>query len=129
MSGRIFAFVTATKVTPGTDGRTDVEDCTEEYGWVDPHFSSWALFDSRNDATPVVNCDEDDEDLADYVREALAEYGPAEDNGDGTFYGQDEFEHNGSFFTYAVHFVRKGGASENWTERAWHPVTDGRITL
>lgn len=122
--GQIFAFMTATVVK--LDG-------TEEYGWIDPRWSRTTLLESRNDAGTVVNERESDEDLPDWVRDALGTHlGAYEDNGDGTFCGTDSFTDpdTGLDWTYSLHFVRKFfNERDGWTERAWHPATDGRIDL
>lgn len=104
------------------------EDAVEEHGWVDRGWSPYVLHESRNDAPPVVDCpEEDDERLAEECRAALEWLdGGAEDNGDGTFYAregytpfQDNFE--GWEYSYALHFVRKFYGPDGWTEEPWIP--------
>lgn len=119
--GHIFAFMTA--------DRAGLESESEEYGWIDPKWSRTELFDSRNDVTPLVDCDENDPDLADYVREALETLGAYDDNGDGSFYGQSVAGHEGAFWRYALHFTCKFHGDDGWKERPWHPVNDGHIVL
>jgi len=126
------------------DPETDtirLEDAIEEHGWIDRSWSTVTLHESRNDVRPVVDCDENDEDLEDEVRDALQWLeGGYEDNGDGTgtFYASQPYEPYTEAwrYDYAVHFVRKTSPSENgsnnvldWRETPWHPFKDGGITL
>ncbi len=121
MSGHIFGFITGHAVTPN-DG--------EENGWIDLSWSRTVLHFSRNDVRPVVDCDERDDDLAEYVRDALGTFGPYFDNGDGTFYWQDEtLSRDGWVWTYAIHVKRKFFGPNGWTEVDWHPVKNGGIEL
>lgn len=134
-NGHIYAFLTCTRVRWEEDAEGNpIEEPVEDHGWVDRSWSPYVLHESRNDVRPEVDEPEDSEDLADTVREALGRLGAYEDNGDGTFYGQDDdkpFHDNpeGWRYSYALHFTRKGGASEGYAERPWHPVNDGGITL
>ena len=129
----IFAFVTATRVKWEQDDEGNTfEDATEEHGWIDRRWSTTTLYDSRNDVSPVVDCDERDEDLADEVIDALQWLeGGYEDNGDGTFYAADSFQPYDEpwSYSYALHFVRKDLSDLGWRETPWHPVKDGGITL
>lgn len=122
-TGHIFAFLSATKITrtgPGDD------DYTEEYGYVDPSWSRTEIQESRNDCRPVVDCDIRDEDMADYVREAIEGLGYPVDDGDGRFYGQDETtDEDGASWTYSLKFVRKFYGPNGWTEEDWHPANGG----
>lgn len=117
--GQIFAFVTASTVD--SDGR-------EDNGWIDPQWSRTVLMESRNDAPPVVNLDETDDDLAEYIIDALSEYvGVYFDNGDGTFYAEDVHidTATGIHWTYAMHFKRKFFGPNGWTEESWIPSKNG----
>jgi hypothetical protein len=122
--GQIFAFMTATMVD--TNGN-DVD------GWIDPGCSMTEFCEARNYVAPVVSCDVRDNDLADYVRDALESLGAYADNGDGTFYGEDSRQDDaGNDWTYALHFVHKYQGNDgplDWRESDWHPTTDGHITL
>ncbi|MBD0739815.1 hypothetical protein [Streptomyces sp. CBMA29] len=121
--GQIFAFVTASVVR---------SNGAEEHGWIDTWWSRTELQEARNYAPPVVNLPEDDEDLAEYVRDAIGEnLGVYFDNGDGTFYAEDAHQDvkTGDHWSYAMHFKRKYLGPNGWTETDWHPVADGGITL
>lgn len=117
------------------DATSDVirlEEVIEEHGWIDRRWSSITLHDSRNDVTPVVDCDERSEDLEDEVIDALWWLeGGYEDNGDGTFYASDSYQPYTEpwNYSYALHFVKKDLVDGRWTETPWHPVKDGGITL
>lgn len=117
--GHIFAFMTATRVDP--------ETLEETHGWIDPTWSNTELLDSRNDATPVVDMDELDDDLTETVADALGSLGQWDDNGDGTVYGADsvQSQEDGAYWTYALHFVRKFLLLGNgYTEEPWNPFTE-----
>lgn len=124
----IFAFVTADVVMkPEYFDQEELEDYS---GWVDPQFNRFELHESRNYVRPIVDCDESDPDLADYVREALESFGPLTDEGTGSFYAVDEeSDDNGNVWTYALHFTRKHHGPNGWTEDPWHPVSNGGLTL
>lgn len=134
----IFALLTCTRVR-WPEGS---EDYIDEHGWIDRSWSPYVLHDSRNDGRPEVDCDENDPELADYVREALGWLGGGyEDNEDGTFYSADSYmpahdNPEGWSYSYALHFVRKTAPHEHggthpldWRETEWHPVNDGGIEL
>jgi hypothetical protein len=124
--GHIFAFMTGEAVS--VDGGEDERE--ERRGWIDREWSMTVLHESRNDVSPLVSLDESDtESLADEIRDILGDGSLYFDNGDGTFYGQSETMEDGFYWTYAVHFVRKGGASEGFQESPWHPESDGGISL
>lgn len=126
MSGHIFAFMTGEAVS--VDGGEDERE--ERRGWIDREWSMTVLHESRNDVAPLVSLDESDtESLADEIRDILGDGSLYFDNGDGTFYGQSETMEDGFYWTYAIHFVRKGGASEGFAEMPWHPESDGGISL
>ena len=118
MADKIYAYMTADAVYP--DGR-------EEYGWIDPEWSRTTLYDSREDVAPLMELHESDPFLPDAVREILGGGSAYEDNGDGTFYGDDSEQspETGAYWRYAVHFKRESGNGE----LPWHPVKDGGITL
>jgi len=132
--GHIFAHLTCTRIRweQDEDGNT-FEDPIEEHGWIDRSWSPYVLHDSRNDVRPEVDCpEEDDERLAEEVREALGWLeGGYEDNEDGTFYASDSYQPYTEpwSYSYALHFVRKFQGSKGWTEESWHPVKDGGIKL
>jgi hypothetical protein len=125
MGARIFAHLTADFV-PADDGSGRDAAETVQHGRIDPRWSMTVLHDSRNDATPVVDCDEDDEDLAEYVAEALAALGPFEHD-DDSFYGQAEtVDEEGGTWTYALHFRRKHRHPvHGWVEDPWDPADHG----
>lgn len=121
-SGNVFAFMTATAVDPDTS--------EEQHGWVDPGWSRTKLHDSRNDVGALcsVSLDLDgfpgedgEEELFGAVMENL---GGARDNGDGSFYGDDEWQDpsTGVYWTYAVHFVRKFPGDSGWVEEPYRPA-------
>lgn len=118
MADKFYAYMTADVVYP--DGR-------EEYGWVDPSWSRTTLYASRSDAGPILDVMDNDEFLADKVREILGDGSAYEDNGDGTYYGADSEQspETGAYWRYAVHFTCESGDGEF----PWHPVKDGGITL
>lgn len=120
-NGNVFAFMTATAVDP---------DGTERDGWIDPGWSRTELHGNRNDVDPLcsVSLDLDgrpgedgEEELFDAVHEHL---GVFEDNGDGTFCGQDEWQDpaTGVHWTYAVHFKVKSLGDGGWTEEPYRPA-------
>lgn len=136
----IFAFMTATAITFDEDG-----EYTENYGWVSG-YGDTDLLDSRNYATPIVDCPEDwyetyngvlpedeAETVADFVREALERFGPYDDNGNGTFYASDPHvdSETGTVYTYALHFTRKelnphaSDVFSMYREVPWHPINVG----
>ncbi|QZE11367.1 hypothetical protein SEA_FORREST_264 [Streptomyces phage Forrest] len=124
--GHIFAFMTGTAVS--LDGGEDERE--ERHGWIDKEWSMTVLHESRNDVAPLVSVDESDtETLTDEIRDVLGDGSLWDDNGDGSFYSQGESVEDGYAWTYAVHFKRKGGASEGFAETDWHPKTDGGISL
>lgn len=138
--GHIFAHVTCTRVRwPGEgDADYDPNGCgIEEHGWIDRRWSPYVLHESRNDATPVVDVNEDDtETLRDEVHDALGWLeGGYEDNLDGTFYASSSYQPYASnsddrgdwSYSYAIHFTRKFYGSDGWTEERWHPRRDGGI--
>lgn len=136
------------KITYDGDGSGDynpdsdtvrLEEPIEENGWVDPRWSMYTLYDSRNDVRPVVDCDlSDRETLEGEIADALntLEGGPV-DNGDGTFYSADSYTPNASnlddrgnwSYSYALHFRRKFLGANGYVEVPWHPVKDGGFTL
>ncbi|MFD4474676.1 hypothetical protein ACFWPU_00965 [Streptomyces sp. NPDC058471] len=118
------------------------EDAVDEHGWVDRSWSPYVLHPSRNDVTPEVSEDEDSEDLAEAVRDALGKLeGGYEDNEDGTFYSADSYQPYASDtddrgawdYSYALHFTRKSyegrdkddrnptHPGKGWIEEAWTP--------
>ena len=106
-----------------------LEDPMEENGWVDRSWSSTALYDSRNDVGPIVDCLEYDEELADEVRDALGWLeGGYEDNGDGTFYASCSYQPMNEpwSYSYAIHFTQKEWVNGKWTESTWIPPLDMR---
>jgi hypothetical protein len=124
-NGHIYAFLSGMRVQCDPTGSGNHND---EHGYVDPNWSRTDLFESRNDVRPIVDCDIRDEDLADYVREAIEGLGLPSDNGDGRFYGQDEHAaDDGSVWTYALTFIRKFHGPNGWTEQDWHPANDGGL--
>lgn len=134
--GHIFAHLTCTRVRWPQDGDGTVsEEYIDEHGWIDRSWSPYVLHDSRNDVRPEVDCDENDPELADYVREALGWLeGGYSDNHDGTFYSAESYmpfhdNPEGWSYSYALHFVCKFYGPNGWTEQAWHPVNDGGIEL
>lgn len=135
--GHIFAHITCTRVKwECEDESCEHSGCvdypTEEHGWIDRSWSSTTLHDSRNDVRPVVDDDEQSEDLAEDVRDALGWLeGGYEDNGDGIFYSRDSYQPYTEpwHYSYAIHFVRKFYGPKGWTEERWHPVKDGGIEL
>jgi hypothetical protein len=119
MSAYIGAFMTGDHVTAESAASGDVA----ESGYIDPNWSRTTIQD-RNNAGPLFWVREDDDELPQLVREALAELHMPDDNHDGTFYGQGEEQdpETGDYFTYAVHFVRKSiDASGAHVERPWIP--------
>lgn len=127
----IFAFMTVTRVR-WDDGS---DELIEEHGWVDDGWSLRELHDSRNYVNPVFSHGVDSECLEDEVMEALSLLpGGFEDNGDGTFYAVDpEFPLHDNLegwrYNYAIHFTRKYFGDNGWTEKPWHPVKDGGISI
>ncbi|SDD55882.1 hypothetical protein [Actinokineospora iranica] len=127
----IYAHVTCTRTIHTSD---EDDEPIYQYGWIDPWWSRTELLESRNDAPPVVHCAEDEPDLADHVRDALASHlpGPVHNNGEGTFYaGADHTptDDEGSY-TYALHFTRKDfHPGTGWTESSWCPIDDGHLDL
>jgi len=128
ITGHIFCFVTAAKVTTGKDGRSDVPDAEIESGFIDPLYSMYILFESRNDVRPVLNMSINDPGLADEIKDLIREWSPMADNGDGTFICQYERDiEDGSNLRYSLHFSHKYLAENGFTETPWHPVRDGGI--
>jgi hypothetical protein len=124
--GNIFAYITATAVS--LDGNEDERE--KRRGYIDKEWSMTELHDSRNDVPMLMNVDESDIDaLTEEIRDILGDGSLYFDNGDGNFYGQGESQEDGFSWTYCVHFKRKGAASENFAETAWHPEHDGGISL
>ena len=110
-------------------GTIRLEDAIEENGWIDRPWSLTVLYDSRNDVTPVIDCDEDDEWLADEVKDVLNWLeGGYEDNGNGVFYAtQSRQPMNEPWsYSYAIHFTQKGWVNGRWTESPWIPPMDMR---
>jgi hypothetical protein len=128
------AWKTVTVVTfTGDEG-----DHTETHGWVDPWWAHCEPMDSRNDARPVAQWNEGDDDdredyptVAEFIRATVAdELGSAEDNGDGTWYGTDDHMcdvtlRDGTSRTFALHFTTKGYDSRGWYEADVH--SDGTV--
>lgn len=125
---KVKVWMTATAVTFHSDADSDY---SESHGWVDaPHFHE--LMESRNYVSPVAEWDDTDEDdtdehatVADFIRATVAEYlGSAEDNGDGTHYGNDAHGAmcngcltDGRTISYALHFTHKRyDARRGWVE-------------
>lgn len=127
----IYAYYTCTRVKwECEDDSCDHYGCLdypiEEHGWVDRHWSSRALFESRNDVDPIVKLDEDSEDLEDEVKDALGwlEGGPElgyENNGDGTFYSRESYQPYDEpwRYSYDLHFTRKFCGDKGWVEEPW----------
>lgn len=118
--GRIFAHYTVSRVM-WEDG---CDDPVKEYGWIDRRWSRSQLYDSRNDVSPVISLDEDDEDLMDEVRDALEWLeGGYEDNGCGMFYSRESYNPSDEpwSYSYALHFTRKYYGAKGWTEEPWVP--------
>lgn len=113
---RIFAHVTADQVTPESAAYGGYELS----GWVDS-IGDRDIMESRNYVAPLINRWIDDPELPDEIRSLGLEQ--AEDNGDGTFYFQDEHPdyETGATYTYAVHFTQKYLTSKGYVERGWHP--------
>lgn len=133
--GQIFAHYTCSRVMWEEDEEGfPFEEPTEEHGWIDRRWSSTQLYESRNDVSPVINLDEESEELPDEVRDALGWLdGGYEDNGNGTFYASESYQPYTEpwHYSYAIHFSRKSRdhATGEWVERSWHPVRDGGISL
>lgn len=117
----LFVFMTADTHSPDSEWTMS--------GWIDPGWSRTVLHESRNDVGPVVSEDldsdghpspEGEEEIFDAVHNNL---GAFEDNGDGTFYGQDVYQEpeTGQYWTYALHFVRKGYDGTDFTEERYRP--------
>lgn len=124
MSGKVYAFMTATAVEIRPD---DENGGIELNGYIDQDWSMTTLNDSRNDVLPLVNEWQDDtEALEESVRDVLGDGSLWEDNGDGTFYSKDSRTEDGMDYTYAVHFHVKDAIGN---ETPWHPETDGGIVL
>lgn len=117
---KLYAFMTGEYVTD----ESAAEGEAAEMGWVDPSWSSQTFFDSRNDVRPVLDTDTDDEELEDDVKSVLGKLGAYEDNGDGTFYSQQNY-HNKGWYTYAIHFFTKSYGPNGWQEKPWHPSEAG----
>lgn len=113
--GNVFALMSATSVDCTEDGET-----VECHGWIDPDWSMRTLFESRNDANPLLNEDEDSEDLAERIADLVQGY---DDNGDDTFYSVDSWQdpETGTYWTYAIHFKRKFFGPKGWTEVPYIP--------
>jgi len=130
--GHIFAFYTCTRVRweEDADGNT-LEDPITENGWVDWAWSPYVLHESRNDVRPAVDVDlSDRETLADEIEDALGKLGAYRDNGDGTFYAEDDDSpvHDnpeGWRYSYALHFKRKYLGANGYVEVPWHPREAG----
>lgn len=124
MSGKVYAFMTATAVEIRPD---DENESIELNGWIDQDWSMVCLNDSRNDVQPLVNEWQDDtEELTEAVRDVLGDGSLWDDNGDGTFYSQQSRIEDGMEYTYAVHFHIRDSLGN---ETDWHPETDGGIVL
>ena len=128
MSARIFAFVTGSRHTPESIAHGDAE----EHGWIDPMWSHNALFDSRNDVRPVVDCWEHDPERGDYVADALDLLGAWESSDGSTFYGIDPWDEDyrtGEHWTAALHFVRKSYDPESgrYVEEDYAPALPASV--
>lgn len=124
----LWVYLTATKVTPLDNGEID-----DESGWVDPKWSRWELYESRNDVTPIFQgCKRDyvaqwdsenaayDDFIAELAR-ATAEYGcNLWDNTGGTNHYALDYITNyetGVDMSYCVHAFTKGINREGlWDE-------------
>jgi hypothetical protein len=117
MPGRIFAHMSASAA-----GFPDSqEDYREQHGWVDPDFSMFELFPSRNDVKTLISIDADagHNEISDALYEALGYLpGGAEDNGDGTYTSYDVLSTGSWDYLYYVHFTYKhsGGSSTPYAE-------------
>jgi hypothetical protein len=113
---RIFAHWTADRVSQ----ESSENGLAEESGWVNRR-GSREIYESRNDVRPEINMDVDDPDLREFIADLDLRH--AEDNGDGTFYFQDEDIDldTGDSWTYALHFTQKYLGPTGWVEREWHP--------
>lgn len=113
---RIFAFMTGNYVDPDSDVEADFD----ERGWIDPSWSTVTLFDNRNDVSPLLNMDEDDPDLQEYIDDITTGY---TNDGDGTFYSVDSTQDmtTGWHWSYAIHFKRKFFGPKGWTEENYVP--------
>lgn len=122
---RIFAHYTCTRVRWESDDEGDpYPDPVEEHGWIDRRWDPRELYESRDDVSPVIDLDEDDEDLMDEVRDALGWLeGGYEDNGRGTFYSSDSYRPVDEpwSYSYAIHFTRKFFGPKGWAEESWVP--------
>lgn len=124
--GHIHAYLTASAVRHYGPG---INDYQEERGWIDSDWSRTQLHESREDVPPLVDCDDSDEDLAEYVSDVLGDLSMWDDVGGGSFASHEERNEDGTSYTYTVHFARTYLGSDGWVEEAWHPVTDGGINL
>lgn len=127
MSGKVYAFMTATAVKWEDD---ESEDYSERHGWIDPAEMT-ELQESRNYVSPAISVDlSETEELTEEIRGFFGGGGIWEDDGDGTFYGTWETtDDDGWTFTYALHFKLKTLGENGWVELPWHPEKDGGISL
>ncbi|MDA3643796.1 hypothetical protein LZ318_11845 [Saccharopolyspora indica] len=121
MTAQIFAFMTAS-AHRFEEGCSDPE---EQHGWIDWSWSHTQLHESRNDVRPRIDSPEDDEHLADEIRDLIGDATGWENNGDGTLYDQNPYEslEDGWDYTYAVHFSKKyHHATKGWVEERFDPI-------
>lgn len=119
---RIFAFVTAEMVTTESAEHGDAA----ARGWVDVDWSATTLHESRNDVRPIVDANENDDDLADMIRDAVSRVvGAYETDGNGTLYAVDAMTLDyatDESWSYAIHFTRKTYDSRGWVEESFDPT-------
>lgn len=139
-NGHVFAFVTGERI----NFTESPDEGVAERGWINPGFSRTALFDSRNDVSPVwdapvsslVNGYEYAPGLSDSPEDVQAELidairswvGFADSSDDGTIYAADVVTHDYTVedvYRYAVHvFVKFADEDGRYVERPVHVPLD-----
>jgi len=111
---RIVAYMTGEYVTEESAAHGDAE----RRGWVCPMWSCREFFDSRDDVTPVLDADTEDDDFVSRVSDVISSLGAVESDGNGTFYAADPEQdlEDGGWYSYALHFsvIHPDGREEKW---------------
>jgi len=113
-----YAYVTGDLITPdGSNVWVHGEEtepghgATLESGWVSPSWSTFTVFENREDVERFTFDPDDDETVPEWQARLVSEIlGSAHDNGDGTFYGaesQTRLE-TGEDISLALHFYDDG---------------------